>query len=103
MIKYIKRALSDIKHGNSIEVISALTTGINKHTILDSLYLYPYSKDYYSYILIDKRTKKIISFDCGDYKTSRFNIENLMHENNGSFEALFLTHEHKEHTEGSLD
>jgi hydroxyacylglutathione hydrolase len=51
--------------------------------------------------LQDKRTKKLIAIDCGDYKTQRSNIEALMKETGGSFTHLFLTSQNSARSEGA--
>jgi len=87
----------------TVDIISALVTKVTKHSLLESLYIYKYFQHYYSYIVVDKATKNMISFDCGDFKTSRFNVEKLMKETGGGFEYLFLTHGHPNHIQGALE
>jgi hydroxyacylglutathione hydrolase len=70
------------------------------HTLLDSLYIYPYFANYYGYLLLDKPTKSIVAFDCGDYRACRVNVERVMKLEGASFTHLFLTHEHAGHAEG---
>lgn len=70
------------------------------HTLLDSLYIYPYFGNYYGYLLLDKATKEIAAFDCGDFKACRLNVERVMKLEGAAFTHLFLTHEHAGHATG---
>lgn len=79
---------------------SGALTELPPHTLLDSLYIYPYFNHYYGYFLLDKPTKELIAFDCGDYKATRFNIERVMRLEGAAFTHLFLTHEHAGHAAG---
>ncbi|CAG9322743.1 unnamed protein product [Blepharisma stoltei] len=104
MMRYLRRCLSTIDSTKSIDFISALVTVPEKHTIMESLYFYPYLNGRYcGYIIVDKRTKKIVAIDCGDYRTCRYNIEKIMKEVNGSFDTLLLTHGHDNHCIGAKD
>lgn len=90
MIKRIIRHFTQNDSIRSVEVISSVVEQ-SKHSLLDSLYIYKYHQKFYGYILLDQRTKKIVAFDCGDYKTQRFNVEKLMKEHGGGFEYLMMT------------
>lgn len=90
MIKRIFRHFTQIDSIRSVDIISSVVQE-SKHSLLDSLYIYKYHQKFYGYLLVDKRTKTVVAFDCGDYKNQRFNVEKLMKEHGGGFGYLMMT------------
>ena len=90
MMSRVLRWFTQGESFRSVDLISSVV-GENKHSLLDSLYIFKYYEKYYGYLLVDKGTKTIVAFDCGDYRTQRFNVEKLMREMGGGFSYLMMT------------
>lgn len=86
-----------------VDIISAMVTNVQSHTLLESLFIYPYFNDYYGYLLLDKRTKQIVAIDCGDFKTCKYHVDKLVKQEKATFTHLFLTHSHEKHCAGYRD
>jgi hydroxyacylglutathione hydrolase len=101
MSRLLFRRFSDLTHTMSkIDIISAMVTDMTKHSLLDCVYIYRYFKHYYSYLILDKLNRSLVAFDCGDFVSSRLNIEKIMKETGASFDYLFITHSHEGHCAG---
>lgn len=99
------RQMSDqiLKAIRKVDIISAMVTHVQSHSLLERLFIYHYFTNHYGYLLLDKRTKQIVAIDCGDFQTCRFHIEKLMQQESATFTHLFLTHSHEKHCAGYRD